>query len=363
MTREIKQVTEHFKTEGSIELVKPFGSGLINTTYKAETKEADAPNYLLQIINHHVFPNVPELTRNIKRVTAHIRKKLEQEGVNDIDRRVLTTIDTLDGEGYYKDHEGFYWRMFLFIEDARSYDQLTNKKHALTGGRAFGHFQRMVSDLPGEPLYPVIEGFHNTETRIDNFIQRIKADPVNRLKEVTSETDYLLERAGEYKKIVQMGRDGVIPERVVHQDTKFNNVLLDENDNALCVIDLDTVMPGYVCYDIGDAIRNGANTGKEDDPNLDNVNIDMELYEGFIKGFLEETKDILTPSEKETLAFGAKLLTYEQAVRFLDDYIDGDNYYKINSPDHNLVRARAQIKLLKSMEQNWELMQKIVAEQ
>lgn len=363
MTQKIKQVTEQFKTEGSIELVKPFGSGLINTTYKAETKEADAPNYLLQIINHHIFPNVPELTRNIKRVTTHIRKKLEQEGVKDIDRRVLTPIDTLGGKGYYKDHEGRYWRMFLFIEDARSYDQLTNKKQALTGGLAFGRFQRMVSDLPGEPLYPVIEGFHNTETRIDNFMKRIKADPVNRLKEVTPETDYLLERAGEYKKIVQMGRDGVIPERVVHQDTKFNNVLLDENDNALCVIDLDTVMPGYVCYDIGDAIRNGANTGKEDDPNLDNVNIDMELYEGFIKGFLEETKDILTPAEKETLAFGSKLLTYEQAVRFLDDYIDGDNYYKINGPDHNLVRARAQIKLLKSMEQNWDRMQNIVAEQ
>lgn len=357
-----EQITNQFLIEGTVESAKPFGTGLINTTYRVKTQEKDAPNYLLQIINHHIFKNVPELTRNIWRVTSHIRKKLEEKRVEDIDRRVLTPINTTDRKGYYKDEEGRYWRMFLFIEGARSYDQLTNKDQALKGGRAFGQFQRMVSDLPGEPLYPVIEGFHNTEMRIDNFIKRIEADPVNRLKEVGPETEYLLERAGEYKKIVQMGRDGVLPERIVHQDTKFNNVLLDENDNILCVIDLDTVMPGYVCYDIGDAIRNGANTGKEDDPNLDNVSIDMELYEGFIKGFLEETKDILTPAEKDTLAFGAKLLTYEQAVRFLDDYIDGDNYYKTNSPDHNLVRARAQIKLLQSMEQNWDQMQKIVAD-
>ncbi|PRY96432.1 phosphotransferase enzyme family protein [Marinilabilia salmonicolor] len=358
-----EQITSRFAIKGTVEDIKPFGTGLINTTYKVKTEEEDAPNYLLQIINHHIFQNVPELTRNIKRVTDHIRGKLKAQKTTDIDRRVLTPIETLDGEGFFKDDEGRYWRMFLFIEGARSYDQLTNAKQAEAGGRAFGQFQKMVSDLPGEPLYPIIPGFHNTEMRINNFKKRVEKDPVGRLKEVKEEVDFLMERSEEYKKIVQMGKEGKIPERIVHQDTKFNNVLLDENDEVLCVIDLDTVMPGYVCYDIGDAIRNGANTGKEDDPNLDNVNINMELYEGFIKGFLQETKEILTPEEKETLAFGAKLLTYEQAVRFLDDYIDGDNYYKTESPEHNLIRTRAQIKLLKSMEENWEAMQKIVNEQ
>ncbi len=361
MSEDLKYIVDQFKTKGTFDSAKVFGDGLINTTYRVETVEADAPNYLLQIVNHNIFKNVPELTKNIKRVTDHIRAKLEKKYPDDIDRRVLTPIDTFDGKGYvYEKDSDRYWRMFLFIEGARSYNQLSNEKQAITGGRAFGQFQKMLSDLPGEPLYPVLPDFHNTEMRIENFKKRVEADPVGRLKEVQKEVDYLMERSEEYKKIVRMGREGIIPERIVHQDTKFNNVLLDENDDILCVIDLDTVMPGYVCYDIGDAIRNGANTGLEDDKNLDNVNINMELYRGFIKGYLSEASEFLTPAEIDTLAFGAKLLTYEQSVRFLDDFIDGDNYYRVEYPEHNLVRTRAQIKLLQSMEENWDEMQKIV---
>jgi thiamine kinase-like enzyme len=362
MSANIEKIVSQFKIEGTFANVKQFGDGLINTTYRVKTAETESPNYLLQIINHNIFKNVPELTKNIQRVTDHIRGKLENVAGSDLKRQVLTPIDTLDGNGYIKDEEGQYWRMFLFIENARSYNQLSDEAQAFQGGKAFGQFQKMMADLPGEPLYPVLPDFHNTEMRILNFIERVKADPVGRLKEVKEEVDFLMERSEEYKKIVQMGRDGIIPERIVHQDTKFNNVLLDENDEILCVIDLDTVMPGYVCYDIGDAIRNGANTGKEDDENLDNVSVNMDLYRGFIKGFLSETKDVLTPAEVDTLAFGAKLLTYEQAVRFLDDYIDGDNYYKVNGPQHNLVRTRAQIQLLKSMEANFEEMENIVKE-
>jgi hypothetical protein len=322
-----EQITNQFSIDGTVATIKPFGNGLINTTYKVRTSESDAPNYLLQIINHHIFQNVPELTRNIERVTSHIREKLEAQGAGDIDRRVLTPVKTNDGEGFYKDDEGNYWRMFLFIEGAHSYDQLTNVKQAEAGGRAFGQFQKLVSDLPGDPLYPVIPGFHDTEMRIKNFKERVNENPVGRLEEVQQDVNFLLERSDEYKKIIQ------------------------------------TVMPGYVCYDIGDAIRNGANTGKEDDPNLDNVGIDMELFEGFIKGFLQETRDILSAEEKATLAFGAKLLTYEQTVRFLDDYLNGDKYYKIEYANHNLVRARAQMKLLQTMEENWNAMQRIVEEQ
>jgi hypothetical protein len=333
-----EQISNQFSIDGTVATIKPFGNGLINTTYKVRTSENDSPNYLLQIVNHHIFKNVPELTRNIERVTSHIREKLEAQGAHDIDRRVLTPVKTNNGEGFYKDDGGNYWRMFLFIEGAHSYDQLTNIKQAEAGGRAFGQFQKLVSDLPGEPLYPVIPGFHDTEMRIKNFNERVNENPVGRLEEVQQDVNFLLERSDEYKKIIQ-----------------------DENDEVLCVIDLDTVMPGYVCYDIGDAIRNGANTGKEDDPNLDNVGINMELFEGFIKGFLQETNGILTREEKETLAFGAKLLTYEQAVRFMDDFLDGDKYYKTDSVKHNLIRARAQIKLLKSMEENFDRMEEIVS--
>ncbi|WP_439184717.1 phosphotransferase enzyme family protein [Carboxylicivirga taeanensis] len=360
MTKNIQAVIKQFIIEGTFEEAIIFGDGLINTTYKVKTKEADKPNYLLQVVNHHIFKNVPELTKNIKRVTDHLRAKLEQIPGSDIKRQVLTPIDTVDGKGYVKDAEGNYWRVFLFIENARSYNKLSNAKQAYVGGKAFGQFQSRLADLPGEPLYPVLPDFHNTEMRILNFIERVKQNPVGRLKEVQAEVDFLMARSEEYKKVVQMGREGILPERIVHQDTKFNNVLLDENDEILCVIDLDTVMPGFVCYDIGDAIRNGANTGLEDDPNLENVSMDIDLFEGFIKGFLEETKSVLTPAEVDTLAFGAKLLTYEQAVRFLDDYIDGDNYYKVNAPDHNLVRTRAQIKLLQSMEEQFEQMEAIV---
>jgi Ser/Thr protein kinase RdoA (MazF antagonist) len=363
MGNDIKKIVDQFKIEGTFDNAKVFGDGLINTTYRVETKEEEAPNYLLQIVNHQIFKNVPELTKNIKRVTDHIRSKLAKVPGVDLKRQVMTPIDTFDGKGYYyEESEDKYWRMFLFIENARSYNKLSNEKQAYTGGKAFGQFQKMLSDLPGDPLYPVLPDFHNTEMRIENFKKRVAADPVGRLKEVQEEVDFLMERSEEYKKIVQMGRDGIIPERIVHQDTKFNNVLLDENDDILCVIDLDTVMPGYVCYDIGDAIRNGANTGLEDDKNLDNVNINMELYRGFIHGYLSEAKEFLTPAEIDTLAFGAKLLTYEQAVRFLDDYIDGDNYYRIMYPEHNLVRTRAQIKLLKSMEEKYDEMEALVKE-
>ena len=363
MSENLNHIVDKFKIKGTFDNAKVFGDGLINTTYRVETKESNNPNYLLQIVNHSIFRNVPELTKNIKRVTDHIRSKLEKKYPEDIDRRVLTPIDTFDGKGYYyEEGEDKYWRMFLFIEGARSYNQLSNENQAFTGGKAFGQFQKMLSDLPGEPLYPVLPDFHNTEMRIENFKKRVAADPVGRLKEVQEEVDFLMERSEEYKKIVQMGREGIIPERIVHQDTKFNNVLLDENDDILCVIDLDTVMPGYVCYDIGDAIRNGANTGLEDDKNLDNVNINMDLFRGFIKGYLSEAKEFLTPAEIDTLAFGAKLLTYEQAVRFLDDYIDGDNYYKIEYPEHNLVRTRAQIKLFKSMEEKFDEMEALVRE-
>jgi len=350
--------------------IKPFevlsiqehGNGLINSTYKIETKGEENPDFILQKINHNIFKDVDGLQNNIIKVTNHIRSGLIRDGVKDFDRRVLT-LHYLNLENnykgndegrlsWYKDEEGGCWRIFKYIPNTRSYEKMTSPAMAELSGRAFGNFHKQLSDFDGESLCEVIPGFHNTPMRIENLRKRVAADPVGRLKEVEAEVEFLLSRAGEYSKIVEMGDAGLIPKRVVHQDTKFNNVLLDSEDNILCVIDLDTVMPGYICYDVGDAIRTGANKGLEDDENLDNVEFDVDIYNGFIKGFTAETHDMLTPAEADTLAFGPRLLTYEQAVRFLDDYLDGDNYYKCreNFPQHNLVRARAQIKLLQSME-------------
>lgn len=344
--------------------VEKYGNGLINNTYKVTSANPDEPDYLLQKINHKIFKDVDGLQNNIKKVTDHIRKKLEDAMVPDVARRVLTPVEFHNSAAdsgsssklYFKDENGDYWRLFLFIDGAKSYERMETPEMARIAGKAFGNFHRQLNDFPGETLIEVLPNFHNTPVRIANLRKRVVKDPFDRLKNAKKEVEYLLGRAGEFSKIVEMGKMGMIPKRVVHQDTKFNNVLMEANAESeepevLCIIDLDTVMPGYICYDVGDAIRSGANRGKEDEKNLDKVGLNIEIYRGFLDGFTEETKDFLTKTELETLPFGPKLLTYEQAVRFLDDYLDGDRYYKINYPTHNLVRARSQIKLLQSMDE------------
>lgn len=333
----------------------PFGNGLINKTYKLTSDNQQKPAYLLQKINHSIFKDVEGLQRNIKLVTDHIRKKLTEQGVKDIERRVLTPVEFDDKSLFQKDGEGNYWRMFLFIENTISYERMETPQMAMVAGRAFGNFHKLLNDFPGETLCEVLPGFHNTPMRIESLRNRVKENPCLRYEEVKHEAEYLLGRADEFSRIVEMGRDGKLPLRVVHQDTKFNNVLLDAisagaEPEVLCIIDLDTVMPGYICYDVGDAIRSGANKGKEDDRNLENVGLDFDIYKGFLKGFTEVTAGFLTPEELESLPFGPKLLTYEQAVRFLDDYLNGDNYYRVEYEKHNLIRARAQIRLLESMD-------------
>ncbi len=358
---DLNKIAKKFKIDGTIEEIKAFGSGHINDTYRVKIKEADKKDYILQVINHNIFPNVPELTKNIIRVTEHVKKKIEEKG-GDPERETLTIIPTVEGEGFYKDEDGKYWRVFIFIDNTNSYDRLENAEQAYEGGKAFGNFLKMVADMPGGPLYEVIPGFHYTPNRIKTFLESVKKDPVNRVSQCKEEVEFLSARTEEMKKIVQMGEAGELPLRTTHNDTKFNNVLLDKNDKGLCVIDLDTVMPGYIMYDFGDAMRTSTNTGDEDDPNLDRVSMNIDLFEGFTKGFVSELKDTLTKNEIDNLAFGAKLLTYEQSVRFLTDYIDGDIYYKTAHKEHNLQRTRAQIKLLKSMEEQFDKMEAIVQE-
>ncbi|MGI6048075.1 MAG: phosphotransferase enzyme family protein [Petrimonas sp.] len=348
-------VTQFIGDSGEID-VKPLGAGHINDSYKVKAGEKE---YVLQRINHFIFKNVPELQSNILRVTMHIRQKLMNAGVEDIDRKVLTLVPTPDGKLFYQDADGNYWRMMVFIKNSKSYDEI-NPELAYRAGLAFGDFQKMLADLPGGPLFETIPNFHNIESRLVTFRDSVKADRVGRLVEVSDLVKELEARADEMCKAEQMHREGKLIKRTNHCDTKVNNILFDEDDNVLCVVDLDTVMPGYVLSDFGDFIRTGANKGAEDDKDLYNVSLDLDIFEGYTKGYLENAASFLTDVEIENLAFGAKLLTYMQTVRFLTDYIDGDTYYKIAYGNHNLVRSKAQFKFLKSLEENFDKMQEIV---
>ena len=336
--------------------IKPLGAGHINDSFKVKS---GGNEYVLQKINHSIFKDVPQLQNNIERVTTHIREKLEEQGVSDINRKVLSFIPAHDGQLFYKDEEGDYWRLMHFISDSKSYDTI-NPELAYRAGLAFGEFQQMLADLPGEELFETIPNFHNMEFRLEEFREAVRANRVGRLMEVGDLVKEIEARATEMTAPERLHREGMLLKRTNHCDTKVNNILFDSNDNVLCVVDLDTVMPGYVLSDFGDFMRTGANTGDEDDTNLDNVSIDLDIFEGYTKGYLKNAAAFLTEVEIENLAFGAKLLTYMQTVRFLTDFINGDTYYKIKHGRHNLERSLAQFKLLQSMEDNFDEMQHIV---
>lgn len=353
-------IASNFRFAGTILNIAPYGSGHINDTYRVETREPDQFDYILQRINHRIFKNVPALMENIERVTRHIRMKLEATPGADPYREGLNLVPAVDGKSYHQDPEGNFWRAYIFINDNRSYDIVDSPGQAYQGGKMFGKFQAMIADLPGGPLHETIPNFHNIEWRLDTFRDTLKLDPKGRAGAVLEETAFVLERAEEMGTILRLGREGRIPQRITHNDTKFNNVLLDTNDRGLCVIDLDTVMPGYVHYDFGDSIRTSTNTGAEDDPDLSRVEMDISLFEGYTKGFLEETRNTLNQVELDHLALSGKLLPYMIGLRFLTDYVDGDNYFKIKHEHHNLQRARAQFKLLRSMERQFSEMKEVV---
>lgn len=352
-----QQLFDLFATTGKFASCNALGAGLINDTFVVRTQEATTPDYLLQRINHHIFQNVEMMQENIFRVTSQLRSKLEQRDVDNIDSKVLTMIPTHDGKLYYFDGES-YWRFMLFIPDTISVDEVT-KASAYDAGRAFGQFQKDLSDLQ-EPLGETIPNFHNMEFRLQQFYEAVVNDPVKRANKVGDLIDEIEKRAYELCLPERLYREGKLKKRINHCDTKVNNILFDKEGKFLCVIDLDTVMPGFVLSDIGDFIRTAANTGAEDDENLENVNLNMSIFKAYTKGYLE-TATFLTPLEKSLLPFGGRLLTYMQTVRFLTDYINGDIYYKTKSKEHNLQRARAQFKLLQSIEKHLEEMNAFVA--
>lgn len=351
-------IVSEFKTEGTIDQIKPLGNGLINDSYKVSTKEADAPDYVLQRINHAIFQDVEMLQNNIEAVTAHIRKKLTEKGEEDIERKVLSFIHTKDGKKFYFDGTN-YWRLMKFIPDAVTYETV-NPEYSYYAGVAFGNFQAMLADIPVE-LGETIPDFHNMEFRMKQLREAVQNDAAGRLSEVRYYVDELEKRADEMCKAERLYREGKLPKRVSHCDTKVNNMMFDKEGNVLCVIDLDTVMPSFIFSDYGDFLRTGANTGDEDDKNLDRVGFKMEIFRSFTKGYLESASTFLTPVEIENLPYAAALFPYMQTVRFLADYINGDTYYKINYPEHNLVRTKAQFKLLQSVEEHTPEMKAFIA--
>lgn len=355
--KDLLSIVSHFQMQGTVREIKPLGSGLINDTYKVTTVEADALDYVLQRINHAIFQNVEMLQSNIEAVTGHIRKKLEEKGEADVERKVLHFIPTAEGKTYWYDGEN-YWRIMTFIPRAKTYETV-NPEYSYYAGAAFGNFQAMLADIP-DTLGETIPDFHNMEFRLKQLRDAVAADAAGRVQEVRYFLDEIEKRADEMCKAERLYREGRLPKRVCHCDTKVNNMMFDEDGTVLCVIDLDTVMPSFIFSDYGDFLRSGANTGLEDDKNLDNVNFNMEIFQAFTKGYLESGKSFLLPIEIENLPYAAALFPYMQCVRFLADYINGDTYYKIQYPEHNLVRTKAQFKLLQSVEEHTPEMKKFI---
>ena len=339
---ELFTIARHFVDPNTIEEIAPLGNGLINDTYKIIV--SGQPKYVLQRINNAVFTDVEMLQGNIEAVTSHIRQKYEKQGVADLGRRVLHFLKADTGKTYVFE-DGKYWRVMDFIADSYTYEAVT-PEYAYYAGRSFGDFESLLTDLEA-PIGEIIPDFHNIEFRLKQLDEAIAEDKVGRMNdpEVQAYVAKIKAVADEMCLGERLYREGKLPKRICHCDTKVNNMLFDKDGNVLCVIDLDTVMPSFVFSDFGDFLRSAANTGAEDDPNLDHIHFNMEVFKAFAKGYLEGTKSFLLPIEKENLPYAATLFPYMQAVRFFADYINGDTYYKIRYPEHNMVRTRAQWKL------------------
>lgn len=344
---ELLQIALHFLPEGSVSEIRPLGDGLINDTYKVTTADAAQPDYVMQHINTDVFENVDMLMQNIVAVTRHIRSKLEARGTDDIDRKVLHFIpDTTTGLYYYRDAQGKCWRLMVYIPDTITKTDVTPET-SNDVGRAFGEFQSMLADIP-EKLGETIPNFHNMEFRMKQLREAVRDDKAGRAAEMKDIIDAIEADAYEMCKGERLHREGRLPKRICHCDTKANNLLFDKAGNVLCVIDLDTVMPNFVFSDIGDFLRTAANSGAEDDKNLDNVNFKLDIFRAFTRGYLESAGGFLLPVEIENIPYAARLFPFMQTVRFLADYLNGDTYYKIQYPEHNKVRTYAQWKLYQS---------------
>ncbi|MBR3817259.1 MAG: aminoglycoside phosphotransferase family protein [Clostridia bacterium] len=358
ITKEIASAFASFSVRGSITEAEQITAGLINATYLVKT-DADE-KYILQKINTFVFKDVEGLMNNIVGVTKHLNEKIKLAG-GDEKREALSFIQSDSGKYYHIDSQGSAWRMYVYVDDAITYNKAESREVLMSAGVSFGRFMKLLADYPADTLSETIANFHNTPSRYKDFMDAVEKDTAGRRHQVEKEIAFITERQADTHRFTDLLAEGKLPLRVTHNDTKLNNVLFDKATNkSICVIDLDTIMPGLSLYDFGDSIRSGVNSAKEDETDLDKIYIDLELFEGYTDGYLSETAESLTDAEIENLAFSAKLMTFECGMRFLTDYLNGDVYFRTAYEGHNLVRARNQFRLIETMEQNMDKMQEIV---
>ncbi|MGL4656241.1 MAG: phosphotransferase enzyme family protein [Sarcina sp.] len=352
------EILSNFRFKGKLYKQKQHHVGNINDTFILTFMDGENKNkYIVQRINHHVFTEPEKLMENMVGITKHITNKVKEAG-GDVSRESLKLVKTVDDKYFYETESGDYYRAFPFIRKARTYMKVESDVHIYEAGKALGKFQKQLSDYKVEDLHEVIKDFHNTPVRYLDFEKAIEEDKADRVKLAMNEIKFIMDRRNELSRLTELLEEGKLPLRVTHNDTKFNNIMIDdETGKAVCVIDLDTVMPGLSLYDFGDAIRSGCSTAAEDETDLNNVTIDMNLYKRFVEGVFEECRDTLNDYERKNMAFSAKLITIELAMRFLTDYLNGDTYFKVNSETHNLERTRNQLKLASEMEKNMEEME------
>lgn len=358
----IYEVVNEFSFKGEFVSCEEFGSGHINQTYLARYKnEEKEQKYILQRINSDVFKNVSQLMNNVFAVTTYLRDIIKQNG-GDSDRETLHFIKTNDGKQFYTDDEGNYYRAYIFVKDSICYNSVENAELFKSSGVAFGRFQKLLADFDASKLYETIPNFHNTKWRYENeFIPAVEKNLSGRMESCLNEIEFVKARQADAGVIVDLLENGSLPLRVTHNDTKLNNVMFDEHTNeCICVIDLDTVMPGLALYDFGDSIRFGASTAAEDEKDLDKVSMSLEYFKAYAEGFLSEAGSALNKCEIDNLAFASKIMTFECGMRFLTDYLNGDTYFRTKYPEHNLVRARNQFKLVSDMEIKMDEMKKII---
>lgn len=359
---DITSVVNRFCTIGNFVDALPHGSGHINDTFLVRFLQGGAyRQYIFQRINHRVFPDPPAMMENIVRVTKHIRSKLENQGLADVSRRVLTVVPTVEQRSFHRDEDGCYWRVYDFIERARSYDVLHSEDQAYRVAWMFGDFQAMLHDFPAPPLHEIIPGFHHGPGRLEAFGKALAADVANRALAAKSEIDFVSKCAA----MMNVFRDeimaGRLPIRPAHNDTKINNVMLDaQTGEGLCVIDLDTVMPGLSLYDFGDLARTTLSSTAEDERDLAKIHVEIPRFRAILKGYTDGAGDVLTQAEKSFLVFSAQYITLIIGLRFLTDYLNGDAYFKVRRPGQNLDRARAQFCLVQSIMDNEETLQGLV---
>jgi hypothetical protein len=353
---DVRAIAHQFQIHGEFISAGPYGSGHINDTYCAVFNQGGtAVRYILQRINHNVFKTPAALMENVQRVTTHIRNKIA--GDPDFSRCALTLIPARDGRAWHCDKEGNYWRTYIFIENARTYDAVESPQQAFQAAKAFGRFQKLLADLPAPRLHDTIPDFHHTPKRFTKLEAAIAADPANRARQAKPEIEFALEHKAMTGVLLAAG----LPERVTHNDTKLNNVMLDDKTGeGICVIDLDTVMPGLAPYDFGDIVRTSTSPAKEDERDLSKVKMQFPLFEALARGYLTTAAEFLTRNERQCLVHSGKLITFEIGIRFLTDFLEGDTYFKVHREGHNLDRCRTQFKLVESIEQQEDDMIKLV---